>query len=124
VIPSVVQGHGARSLRKLLTVQEPAEPAVLTVEVIGGGGAPRLVVTGDLDLDGAKVLDQVIEQQGASVELDLTRVQFMDSSGLRSLLVHHNALGVTIVDASAAVTRVCELASVTFLFEGPRTSLT
>ena len=100
---------------------EVVEP-VITVEVVEGPRAPRLVVTGDLDLDGAKVLDRVIEEQGAAVELDLAGVEFMDSSGLRSLLVHRTDPGATVVSASPSVTRLCELAAVTFLIEEPETA--
>ena len=80
------------------------------------------MLVGDLDLDGAKVLDRVVEQHAGSIELDLTAVDFMDSSGLRSLLLHRNDRGATVVHASPAVTRICELASVTFIFEDPEIS--
>ncbi len=106
-------------------MREPeGEEPVLTVEVVQGGSTPRLAVVGDLDLDGAQVLSQAVEQLDgpAPVELDLSGVEFLDSSGLRSLLIHRDDHGATIVHPSQAVIRTCELASVTFLLDDAGTS--
>ncbi len=98
---------------------------VLTVEVTAGPHVPRLVVTGDLDLDGAaKVLDRVIEEQGAAVEfLDLAGVEFI---GTRAGCGRCSSIGRTGRDRRARVTRRhsprCELAAVTFLLEEPETA--
>ncbi len=97
------------------------EEPVLTVEVIDHGAGTRLVLNGDLDLEGAKVLAEAVERLDGSafVELDLSGVEFLDSSGLRSLLIHRDDRGTTIVSPSRAVTRTCELAAVEFLFDAP-----
>ena len=94
---------------------------MLTVDVVAGERAPRLVVAGDLDLDGAQILDKVVADQapGSPIECDLAGVEFLDSSGLRSLLVHRQSRGATVVAPSPAVTHVCELAAVMFLLEHP-----
>ena len=93
------------------------EEPVIAVEVMHGDRAARLVVRGDLDLDGAKVLDRIVDEQTSAVELDLSGVEFLDSSGLRSLLVHRLERSARVVAASTAVSRVLELAAVTFLLE-------
>jgi anti-anti-sigma factor len=78
-------------------------------------------VTGELDLATSRrlddVIDQVCDQGGRSVLLDLSRVSFLDSSGLRSVVrgrARMEAAGGTLscVGLSAAAERVLELTGV------------
>lgn len=61
------------------------------IETRDDGGTIRLAVTGDLDLASeSRLYDEVTRRlpslDGNRVLLDLTRVTFLDSSGLRALL--------------------------------------
>jgi anti-sigma B factor antagonist len=55
----------------------------------GPTGTVRLVLHGELDLAGVEDLSDALSQlraRGVSVELDLSRLTFMDSSGLGTVL--------------------------------------
>lgn len=86
-------------------------------------GTVVIVARGELDLVGAPRLLQAIPAEGSSpVVLDLEGVQFMDSSGLRSLLEARQACvdagrGFAIARPSDAVNRVLELVDLTREFE-------
>lgn len=67
------------------------------VEVVGGNGSTRVVVTGELDIAGVPVLEAALaradEAGVADLELDLRAVTFIDSSGIRCVLgAYHAAL--------------------------------
>ena len=53
-------------------------------------GAPRLVVSGELDLASAEQLDSQLKRiessEPAMIVLDLRELEFMDSTGLRTVL--------------------------------------
>jgi anti-anti-sigma factor len=52
------------------------------------GDGVRLTVTGELDFASAPILEQRLEQlriDGYAVQLDLSRLEFIDSSGLQVL---------------------------------------
>ena len=53
-------------------------------------GAPRLVVSGELDLSSAEELDSQLKQleaaEPALLVLDLRELEFMDSTGLRAVI--------------------------------------
>ena len=82
-------------------------------------GALVIVASGELDLVGAPRLLQAIPAAGSErVILDLGGVQFMDSSGLRSLLEARKACAeagrdFAIARPSEAVRRVLELVDLT-----------
>ena len=88
-----------------------------------GAGAVVIVAAGELDLVGAPRLLQALPMEGADpVVLDLGAVQFMDSSGLRSLLEARQACidagrSFAIARPSAAVSRVLELVDLSGEFE-------
>jgi anti-sigma B factor antagonist len=80
----------------------------------------EIAVSGDLDLSTASVLcarvEETFRQPAPRVLLDLSRLSFCDSTGLRALLgvvqearVHGVALRI-VVPASSAPTRAFELA--------------
>ena len=87
------------------------------------GGKVLIVAEGELDLVGAPRLLQALPDEGdAPVVLDLGAVQFMDSSGLRSLLEARQACvdagrEFAIARPSDAVTRVLELVDLAREFE-------
>ena len=59
-------------------------------EVIDDPGAVRLVLTGELDLAVADMLGDrlwMLGNAGNAVRLDLSELEFIDSSGLRELII-------------------------------------
>jgi anti-anti-sigma factor len=82
------------------------------------GETARLMLSGDLDLDSADALEQQVRGiQEASVRelvIDLSELDFIDSSGLRAIL-HIDALGssrgwrLKLIPGSDDVQRVFEL---------------
>lgn len=65
------------------------------VSVVGDpDGKVVVTVRGNLDIDSATVLttalDQVLEQPGPMVVVDLSGVEFCDSTGLSAFVVGHN----------------------------------
>lgn len=81
----------------------------------------RIVATGDLDLDGGDRLEAMVAQavgEGEDVALDLSGVDFMDSSGLGALIAAAQGPHRLILeDASAEVLRVLELTGTTEVVE-------
>jgi anti-anti-sigma factor len=81
-----------------------------------------MLVEGELDLaDEQPLIDEVDAVMGSSdvvVELDLARVDFIDSSGLRALLLLRRAHGdrVRLGARSAPVQRVLDIAGLAEMF--------
>ena len=65
--------------------------ANLSLETSVAGGAAVVALSGELDLAGAAVLERELERleddSPGAIVLDLRRVEFMDSSGLRLIAV-------------------------------------
>jgi anti-anti-sigma factor len=82
-----------------------------------------LVASGELDIMGAPRLSEALPAGGeTAVIIDLAAVEFMDSSGLRSLLEARTAAAdagrpFALARPSAAVARVLELVDLTREFE-------
>lgn len=102
----------------------PDEPvATFRASAHEADGTTVVRAEGELDLVGAPRLLQALPADGSSpVVLDLSRVTFMDSSGLRSLLEARQACseagrGFAIARPSDAVARVLELVDLTGEFE-------
>lgn len=92
-------------------------------------GGTRLTVIGELDLVtapdlGADVHDALIH--GDVVEIDLSQVTFMDSSGLRALIEARTSASaaqrITVVDASSQVMRLMDVTGLGELFGLPQAS--
>ena len=69
-------------------------PGPLRVDTRQNGKGAVVVLEGELDLAGEGVLEQALESAraaGGRVTVDLTDLQFIDSSGLRVLVKLHNA---------------------------------
>ena len=95
-----------------------SEEASLSVNSAVEGGVARVTLRGELDLDQAGTLaDELsgLTTQGAtSVTVDVSGLNFIDSSGLRALLSareHLDAAGASLrlTDLSPAVERVLEM---------------
>lgn len=85
-------------------------------------GRVRVRISGELDFASApQVLDVVgrvhAEYEPARIELDLGQVRFLDSEGIRALLLAserltHRGCGLLVTDAQPQVLRVLELTGV------------
>ncbi len=90
---------------------------VWSIEQATVDGRTRLTVTGELDAHTATDLRQHLDCGEGDLELDLSGVAFIDSSGLAALIDGHrrfDARGrrLVIVERSDAVQRVLELSGV------------
>jgi anti-anti-sigma factor len=105
-----------------------ASPDFGIVAAINGDVA-RVVITGELDISSSPRLISMIHDIAAppvsGIELDCGGVTFLDSAGVRALIVTRNAaahMGVdlVLVQASAPVTRVIEMTGLVGLLTGAR----
>lgn len=55
-------------------------------------GETQITVVGEIDLATASFLDRAISHHTGSIAVDLRKVSFMDSTGLRVLLIHRGRL--------------------------------
>jgi anti-anti-sigma factor len=100
------------------------DPPLLDVAVTSGAGRSKVRVAGELDAASAGQLEGAVSGEltaGAVVELDLGNVSFIDSSGLRTLLVVQQAVtdaggSVVLVATTPAVDRLLELTGLTETF--------
>lgn len=77
-----------------------------------------LAASGEIDVHTAPALAAAIDAAGPDVQLDLSAVEFVDSSGLRVLIDSHQRLsdaggGLRIVALSEPVRRLLEISGVT-----------
>ena len=87
----------------------------------GGGAVTRVVVRGEVDTATAGLVEAAWPEAlepGTPVEVDLSGVSFIDSSGLRSLVVGHKAavaagVGLTIVEPTTVVRRLLDITGLT-----------
>ncbi|MEY2420480.1 MAG: anti-sigma factor antagonist [Acidimicrobiaceae bacterium] len=95
------------------------------------GDVARVAIRGELDINSAPrliaALHEVARPPVRRVDLDCEGVTFLDSTGLRALIVGRNEatrLGVDLelVDASPAVSRVVEMTGLAGLLTGARSS--
>jgi anti-anti-sigma factor len=87
-------------------------------------GSAIVTASGEIDAHSAVTLDAALNELGPGTHglLDLSNVRFIDSSGLRVLMLHSFRLredggSLEIVEASANVFRVAKLAGVDVLVE-------
>ena len=95
-----------------------SSPTRLTIA--NGEVARHLVLDGDLDSHTAPRLDAAVQSLGADgeVTIDLSRVGFIDSSGLRVLITAHTLLcdrgqRLVLLSPSSAVVRLFEITGLT-----------
>ncbi len=89
--------------------------AQLTISIIVAAGSVRVQVAGELDMA------VVADHDASSLELDVTHVTFIDSSGLRALLfcrdnAERSGLEVTLIAGDGPVSRLLAVAGVTDWF--------
>ena len=90
----------------------------LTMQVLSDGGVVRIVPIGEIDMSSANTFETVAEQVVLSkperIELDLAGVEFIDSSGLRSIVLLRNKARLEDIELvatglSPAAERILEL---------------
>lgn len=90
----------------------------LTVRTDYTGGITRLIAAGEIDASSANTFEaaanQAIDEQPTMIEIDLSAVEFIDSSGLRAIIALNNRakeLGIdaTLAGLSPAARRVLEI---------------
>jgi anti-anti-sigma factor len=90
----------------------------LTVQVVYDGPVTRLVADGEIDASSANTFDaaanQALAERPPSIEVDLSEVGFIDSSGLRAIITLSNrareqGIEVSVSGLSAAARRVLEI---------------
>ena len=97
-----------------------AEPDYLSATVRScDGGATTVELDGDLDLVGSSVLESVVARLGprTSLVLDLRGVQFIDSAGVRALILLTRDADVALANPSRAVRHTFEVARVLHLLD-------
>jgi anti-sigma B factor antagonist len=97
----------------------------LAIESVPLEGAPRVVLSGELDLAGVpaleRVLDEAVQASDGVLLLDMCELDFVDSSGLTALLRTRALLGredreLALICPHGPVRRVFELAGIADLF--------
>ena len=92
----------------------------ITVADGADGEGVRLALSGDLDLGGAAELESRLGDLGelvGSVVIDLSGVEFIDSSGIRTLIIARTQHSSRLVEPSRAVLHTFEVANVLHLLE-------
>src|SRR5688572_8131981 len=111
------QSPPARALRRDMTDIELAD-RILTMQVVHDGNVMRIVPIGEIDMASANTFETVAEQvllsQPERIELDLAGVEFIDSSGLRSIVLLRNrarleGIDLCAIGLSPAAERILEL---------------
>jgi anti-sigma B factor antagonist len=84
----------------------------LQIEVTEAARSPKVTIRGEIDLvssgDVRSALAPLLTADVERIDLDLTDVSFLDSSGLSALIEAANAVPVHIVGASTPVRRIVE----------------
>jgi len=100
-----------------------------TVTTTGADGRLCMIVSGEIDMTSAPRFEAAVSHaldthQPTTLELDLTGVTFMDSSGIRVLLRVHQAAQarnctLTVGQVSPAVARVLDITGVRAVLDRP-----
>jgi anti-sigma B factor antagonist len=97
----------------------------MAIEIVRLAGAPGVAVRGEVDIATAPALEQALEtairESAGALVVDLSGVEFLDSSGLQVLLRARALLGredraLAVVCPRGPVRRVFELSGVSELF--------
>lgn len=100
---------------------------VFTAQVESGRGATKIVLSGELDMATAPILEEHlvrVESDGATAILvDLRELTFLDSTGLHAVLAARNRAEANrrqllLIGATAPVRRVFELTGQDLLLDG------
>ena len=96
---------------------ELAENA-LTMQVVHDGAVTRIIPVGEIDMSSANTFETIAEQallaHPERIELDLAGVEFIDSSGLRSIVqlrtrAQLDGIELCVTGLSPAAQRILEL---------------
>jgi anti-sigma B factor antagonist len=105
-------------------MSEKSNPLEITID--RDGDDVRLIVSGEVDLESSRALSEALSEVVSSrqVSLDLTGVGYMDSTGLRTILVAKEELeraggNLNVVAASNIVNRLIEISGVSELLGQP-----
>lgn len=102
--------------------------AQLSTDVVVDGTTARVRVAGELDLEGAPVLDEEFRGLLAlgvkTVVVDMSAVTFLDSTGLRAIIVGREVLvaggaTLTLDGVGGVVERVLQMTGLMDLLTGP-----
>jgi anti-anti-sigma factor len=97
-----------------------------TARVLPGSGSARIVLSGELDMAAAPILQDrlaVVEaKEPSTIVIDLREVTFLDSSGLRALVAarrraRSNPYRLVLTDANPGVRRMFDLIDMDFLLD-------
>ncbi|MCU1503173.1 MAG: anti-sigma factor antagonist [Ilumatobacteraceae bacterium] len=92
--------------------------STLTVQVFYDGGLTRLVANGEIDASSANTFEaaanQALAEAPSAIQIDLSDVGFIDSSGLRAIIGLSNRsrdqhVDLSVSGLSAAARRVLEI---------------
>ncbi|HLT70346.1 MAG TPA: STAS domain-containing protein [Acidimicrobiales bacterium] len=103
------------------------QPGSFSVDVLRDGDRATITLGGELDMYASGVLNERLSELGDVLEIDVDAgaVTFIDSAGLRALLVAREAardrgVALRVTSVSPEVTWVADVAGVTdLLVEGP-----
>ena len=97
--------------------ESKSSPVDISVE--RAGAAATIAVSGEVDLESSAILNDALNavRDCSEVHLDLTNVEYMDSTGLRVVLVARDQFAeggglLDVVAASSIVTRLIEITGI------------
>ena len=110
--------------------ESTSTPLDISVERAESGTESTVVVRGEIDLDSSEQLSRALDEavaalaeigQATRLHLDLSGVDYMDSTGLRSVLVARDELAqrggtLDVTSASNIVRRLIEITGLSELF--------
>lgn len=104
-------------------------PEGFSVKAWRNGTTVKVVLSGELDMHSSKLLDQEMDElsEAPVVEVDAGAITFVDSAGLRSLLMARKAATargseVRFVAVSEQLARIVQMAGLTDFLPGARTA--
>jgi anti-sigma B factor antagonist len=96
-----------------------SKPSPVEIDVQGDDAVANITVTGEIDLETSGALHDALTRasQCREVHLDLSAVDYMDSTGLRTVLVAKAELeraggSLDVVAASSIVSRLIEITGI------------
>ena len=99
-----------------------SDEAQLTISIIVAAGSVRVQVAGELDMAVETelvetVANAIADNDASTLDLDVTHVKFIDSSGLRALLfcrdnAERSGLDMTLTAGDGPVSRLLDVAGV------------
>jgi anti-sigma B factor antagonist len=101
------------------------DPGGFSLDIDEGDDAVTVTAHGEIDLDTSVAFAEALAECTAArrVDIDLADVAYMDSAGLRALLIaraeaEQRGGRLRVVNASSIVSRLLQIAGVTDVFDG------